>query len=72
MVLRAADAGWTIREVAVAYHPRDGALEGHRHGARNRPRRAGHDEMSYGDLHDLSDPKRGCGHATKLWPLLCS
>ena len=24
MVLRAADAGWTIREVPVAYHPRDG------------------------------------------------
>ena len=29
MVLRAADAGWTIREVPVAYHPRDGPLEGH-------------------------------------------
>ena len=24
MVLRAADAGWTIREVGVSYHPRDG------------------------------------------------
>src|SRR3954447_9765473 len=24
MVLRAADAGWTIRETAVAYHPREG------------------------------------------------
>ena len=24
MVLRAAGAGWTIREVRVAYHPRDG------------------------------------------------
>jgi glycosyltransferase involved in cell wall biosynthesis len=24
MVLRAADAGWTIREVPVSYHPRDG------------------------------------------------
>ena len=24
MVLRAADAGWRIREVPVAYHPRDG------------------------------------------------
>ena len=24
MVLRAADDGWTIREVHVAYHPRDG------------------------------------------------
>ena len=24
MVLRAADAGWTIREVPVAYHPREG------------------------------------------------
>ena len=24
MVLRAAAAGWTIREVGVAYHPRDG------------------------------------------------
>jgi hypothetical protein len=24
MVLRAADAGWVIREVGVAYHPRDG------------------------------------------------
>jgi hypothetical protein len=24
MVLRAAAAGWTIREVPVSYHPRDG------------------------------------------------
>ena len=24
MVLRAADAGWTIHEVPVSYHPRDG------------------------------------------------
>ena len=38
MVLRAADAGWRIREVPVAYHPRDGKLEGNGDGARDRSR----------------------------------
>ena len=44
MVLRAADAGWTIREVPVAYHPRDGEVEGNGDAARDRSRGARHDE----------------------------
>ena len=37
MVLRAADAGWRIEEVEVAYAPRDRPLEGHRHRCAGRP-----------------------------------
>ena len=44
MVLRASAAGWTIREVGVSYHPRDGTVEGHGHGARDRQGDPRHDE----------------------------
>ena len=43
MVLRAADAGWTIREVPRRLPPARRPLEGHRHGARDRARGPRHD-----------------------------
>ena len=71
MVLRAADAGWTIREVDVAYHPRDGRSKVTGHAARNRPRRAGHDK-SLTVTCAIRVIRNRLGHATLLWPLLCS
>ena len=45
MVLRAAAAGWTIREVEVAYQPREGRSKVTGHRARDRPRRARHERV---------------------------
>ena len=44
MVLRASAAGWTIREVGVSYHPRDGRSKVTGTRARDRPGDPRHDE----------------------------
>ena len=65
MVLRAAAAGWTIREVAGRLPPARRALEGHRHGARDRPRGARHDE-SLTVTCQIRVIRTRLGHATDL------
>ena len=60
MVLRAAAAGWTIREVAVVLPPARRPVEGHRHGRGHRPRGAGHDE-SLTVTPQSSDPNGASG-----------